>query len=69
MHVLQLKDLNSSPNIIWVIKSRIMSWAGYVARIEDRKGVYRVSMEYLWGRDHSENTGVDGRKILRLIFS
>jgi hypothetical protein len=32
----------SSPNIFRVIKSRRMSWAGHVARIGDRRGVYRV---------------------------
>ena len=37
-----LNDLYASPNIVRVIKSRIMRWAGHVARIGDRKGVYRV---------------------------
>jgi len=29
----ELNDLNSSPNIVWVTKSRRMSWTGHVARI------------------------------------
>jgi hypothetical protein len=29
----ELNDLYSSPNIIWVIKSRRMRWAGNVARV------------------------------------
>jgi hypothetical protein len=33
---------NSSPNIIRVIKSRRMRWAGYVARMGEGSGVYRV---------------------------
>ena len=37
-----LSDVYSSPNIIWVIKSRRMSWAGHIARMGERKGVYRV---------------------------
>ena len=37
-----LNDLYSSPNIVRVIKSRIMRWAGHVARMGDRRGVYRV---------------------------
>jgi hypothetical protein len=32
----------SSSNIVMVIKPRKMKWAGHVARIEERRGVYRV---------------------------
>ena len=38
----ELYDLYSSPNIIWMIKSRRMRWTGYVVCIEDRKDSYRV---------------------------
>jgi hypothetical protein len=38
----KLYDLYSSPNIIRVIKSRSMRWAGHVALMVERKGVYRV---------------------------
>jgi hypothetical protein len=38
----ELHNLYSSPNIIRVIKSRRMRWAGHVARMGDGKGVYRV---------------------------
>jgi len=31
-----------SPNIVRVIKSRRMRWAGHVARLGERKDVYRV---------------------------
>jgi hypothetical protein len=37
----ELLQLYSSPNIVRVIKSRRMRWAGHVARI-GRKDVYRV---------------------------
>jgi len=37
----ELNDLYSSPNIVRVIKSR-MRWAGYVARMGEVRGVYRV---------------------------
>ena len=39
---LQLNDLYSSPNIVRVIKSRRMKWAGHVARMGEERGVYRV---------------------------
>ena len=38
----ELNDLYSSPNIVWVIKSRRMRWAGHVARMGEERGVYRV---------------------------
>jgi hypothetical protein len=38
----ELDDLYSSPNIIRVIKSRRMRWAGHVARVGERRGAYRV---------------------------
>jgi hypothetical protein len=38
----ELNDLYSSPNIVRVIKSRRMIWAGHVARMGKGRGVYRV---------------------------
>jgi len=42
LHNEELNDPYSSPNIIRVIKSRRMRWAGHVARMVGRRGVYRV---------------------------
>jgi hypothetical protein len=42
LHNDELHDLYSSPNIIRVIKSRRMRWAGHVARMRERRSVYRV---------------------------
>jgi hypothetical protein len=38
----ELHSLYSSPNILTVIKSRRMRWAGHVACMGEGKGVYRV---------------------------
>jgi hypothetical protein len=38
----ELNDLYRSPNIVRVIKSRRMRWAGHIAGMEERRGVYRV---------------------------
>jgi hypothetical protein len=35
-------DLYSSPNVVRVITSRRMRWAGHVARIGEGRGVYRI---------------------------
>jgi len=42
VHNEELNDLYCSPNIVQVIKSKRMRWAGHVARMGDRRGVYRV---------------------------
>jgi len=64
LHNEELNDLYSSPNIVRVIKSRRMRWAGHVARMGEQK-VYIGSW---WGnrreRDHWGDLGVDGWIIL-----
>ena len=46
----ELNDLYSSPNIVRVIKSRIIRWAGHVACMGERRGVYRVLVGKLEGK-------------------
>ena len=42
LHNEEINDLYSSPNIVRLIKSRRMRWAGHVARMEEGRGVHRV---------------------------
>jgi hypothetical protein len=42
LHIEGLHDLYSSPYIVRVIKSRRKGWAGHVARMGERRNVYRV---------------------------
>jgi hypothetical protein len=42
LHKEELNDLYCSPNIVWVIKSRRMRWAGHVAYMGERRGVHGV---------------------------
>jgi len=42
LHNEELSDLYSLPNIVRVVKSRRMRWAGHVAHMGEGTGVYRV---------------------------
>jgi hypothetical protein len=44
LHNKELYDLYFSQNIIRVIKSKRLRWAGHVARMGERRGAYRVSV-------------------------
>jgi hypothetical protein len=41
LHSEELRDLYSSPSIIRIIKSRMMRWAGHVARMWEEIKAYR----------------------------
>ena len=42
LHNEELNDLYSLPNIVRMVKSRRMRWAGHVARMGEDRGVHRV---------------------------
>jgi hypothetical protein len=42
LHNEELHDLYSSPSIIRIVKSRRMRWAGHVARMGEKRIVYRL---------------------------
>ena len=44
LHKEELNDPYCSPSIVRVTKVRGMTWAGHVARMGERRGVYRVLM-------------------------
>jgi len=50
LHNEELNDLYSSSNIVRVIKSRRMRWAGHVARMGEKRVVYRVLLGKPEGR-------------------
>jgi len=60
LHNEKLNDLYSSPNIVRVIKSRRMRWAGHVARMGGERGCTGS----WWGNrregDHWGDLGLDG---------
>jgi hypothetical protein len=68
LHNEELHNSYSSPSIFRMIRSRRMSWAGYVARMR-RSGMH---IGYWWEsqkeRDHWEDQGVGGWTILKWIL-
>jgi hypothetical protein len=68
LHNKELNDLYSSPNIVWVIKSRRMRLAGHVAHLGERRVLYRVLVGKPEERDRLEEPGIDGKIILRRIL-
>jgi len=68
LHNEELNDQYSSPNIVRVIKSRRIGWAGHAASV----GKGEAYTGFWWGnlrvRDQLGDPDVDGRIILRWIF-
>jgi len=60
----ELNNLYSSPNIVRVIKSRRMRWAGYVAHMGVERGVYRFLVGKPEGKRPLGGLGVYGWIIL-----
>jgi hypothetical protein len=82
LHNDELHNLYSLPNIVRVIKSRRMRWAGHVARMGEGRGVYWVLVGRLAGkrplgrpwRRWEDNIktdlreiGIDGANWIRLV--
>ena len=60
----ELHDLYCSLNVMWVIKSRIMKWVGYVARTREKRNAYRV----LVGKAEGKTPDANWRMILKCII-
>jgi len=65
LHNEELNDLYPSPNIVRVIKSRRMRRSVHVARMGERRAIYRFLVEKPEGKGQLEDPSVDGRIILR----
>jgi hypothetical protein len=72
LHNDELHNLYSSLNIVRVIKSRRMRWAGHVARMGEGRGVYRILVGRPEGkrplgrprRRWEDNIKMDARQII-----
>jgi hypothetical protein len=83
LHNDELRSLNSSPNIVTIIKSRRIKSAGHVARMGEGRGVYRVLIGRPEGKRPLEihrrrwednikmnlrKTEIDGMNWIRLVW-
>ena len=68
LHNEKLSDLYPLPNIVRVVKSRRMRWAGHVACMGEGRGVHRVLVGKPEGKRPLGGPDADGRIILRWIF-
>ena len=64
LHNEELSVLYSLPNIVRVVKSRKMRWAGHVARMGEGRGVHSVLVGKPVGKNQWGDPDVDGRIIL-----
>jgi len=67
MHNEKLFNLYTSPNIVRVIRSRMMKWMGHVVCMGGMRNA-KFWLVNLDRRDHVEDLGVDGRVLLEWIL-
>ena len=53
-----------SPNIVRVIKSRRLRWAGHIVRMEEGRSAFKIFIGKPTGKRPLGGPGVDGRTIL-----
>jgi hypothetical protein len=68
LHNEELHDLYSSPGIIRIIKSRRMRWVGHVARMGEKRNVYRLLVGKPGGKRPLGRRDVGGWITLRWAF-
>jgi hypothetical protein len=68
LHNEELHNFYSSPNIIRMVKSRSMRWAGRIARMGEKRNVYRILVGKPAGKRQLEGQNVGGWTILKWIL-
>jgi hypothetical protein len=61
-------NFRTSPDIIRVIKSKCVRWAGHIGRIEQLRCVYKIFVRSPEGRDNMGELGVGGKVILKWVL-
>jgi hypothetical protein len=58
LHSEELRDFNSLPSIIRIIKSRRMRWVGHVAQMGEMRNMYRLLVGKPEGKKTSRKTKI-----------
>jgi hypothetical protein len=58
-HEDELRNLYPSPNVISVIKTRRMRWAGHVGHVKEMRNTYKILVGKHKGKDYSKDLGRD----------
>ena len=64
LHNEKLHSLYRPPNIVRVIKSRRLRWAGHLARMEEARSAFKVVTGAPIGKRPWGGLGINGRTIL-----
>ena len=65
LHNKELHSFYRSPNILRVVKSRSLRWAGHAARMEEGRSAFKILRGKPTGKRPLGGLGVDGRTILK----
>jgi hypothetical protein len=68
LHSEELRNLYVLPNVISVIRSRKIIWAGCVARVGETRNEYNILVGKFEGKRLLGRTCIDGKTILEWIF-
>ena len=68
LHIEELHSLYPLTNIVWVIKSRRLRWAGHVARMEEGRSPFKMLTGKPTGKIPLGRPRRDGRTILEWIL-
>jgi hypothetical protein len=68
LHNEELHNFYFSPSIITMMKSRMIRWAGHVARRVKKRNAYRILVGRPEGKSHYVDQDIGGRIILKWIL-
>jgi hypothetical protein len=66
LHNEELHNSHSFPNIVTIIKTRKMVWAGHITCLGEMRNAYKILVQKPEGRYHLEDLGIDAEVNIRM---